>query len=42
MNAAKDVYNNRDKYAEKMRDKIEEKVENAEQQKEKFDQEVEI
>ena len=41
MNAAKDVYNNRDKYAEKMRDKIEEKVENAEQQKEKFDQEVE-
>ena len=34
MKAAKDVYNNRDKYAEKMKDKIEEAVENAEKQKE--------
>lgn len=41
MKAAKDVYNNRDKYADKMRDKIEEAVEKAEKQKEKFDQEVE-
>lgn len=41
MKAAKDVYNNRDKYAEKMKDKIEEAVENAEKQKEKYEQEVE-